>query len=403
MRFWPHWFSAYGCLVNGEVQRAKDVVADVRSWVLSDAMSALLALIHEKGQQGRSVGGDGAPWLHLNEQLPDWILAKLEDGIDTAAPNAESPLLLLAQLIDLEKQAAEDFNFRGGDGQTYRERSEAVAADFATSTRAEVMKLTTRLGLVEPASPRYDSYDKTLILGGGFRSPLLRTRYAAYLERQGVDLGELYFLGSPRFLITKEPPEHPVTSVYAPDATDEFGLLLGAAQTEFGVTSAPVTFLCGCPSASALCPRWRYRRTHPQAGEVPPEYTHERFAELISSEGHHRGSVISASTSRPPYRPDTSDTYELWVRYADPQPGQRILTVTTQVFVPFQRFDGLRRLYLPRGLELDAVGFGAEWGDRPQTAEYLLQETLSAIRSARRLLIDAIEILTAGAPTPHFP
>ena len=39
------------------------------------------------------------------------------------------------------------------------------------------------------------------------------------------------------------------------------------------------------------------------------------------------------------------------------------------------------------------LGFGADWGDRPLTAEYLLQEVLSAIRSARRLLVDAAEIL----------
>jgi hypothetical protein len=71
--------------------------------------------------------------------------------------------------------------------------------------------------------------------------------------------------------------------------------------------------------------------------------------------------------------------------------------VTTQVFVPFQTFDGIRRLYLPYGVDVDTVGFGAEWGDRPQTAEYLLQETLSAIRSARRLLIDAAEVLVHPA------
>lgn len=358
-------------------------------------MDDLLTLIHETGQQDEADINDDAPWLHLNEQLPNWLLTMLEDGIDSTATPTDPPLQLLGEVIDLEKRAAEDFNFRSRDGQSYRERSEAATADFDSVTRARVVELTAQLGLVEPSSPRYKSYDKTLILGGGFQSPLLRTRYAAFLEREGIDLGELYFLGSPRFLITSDPQEEPVTSLYAPDATDEFGLLLGAAETEFGFSSAPVTFLCGCSSASSLCPQWQYSGNVDQASEVPPEYTHERSAELSSADGLHRGSVISASTSRPPYRPDTSDTYALWARYADPHAGQRVLTVTTQVFVPFQRFDGLKRLYLPRGLELDAVGFGADWGDRPQTAEYLLQETLSAIRSARRLLVDAVEILTA--------
>jgi len=70
-----------------------------------------------------------------------------------------------------------------------------------------------------------------------------------------------------------------------------------------------------------------------------------------------------------------------------------VLVVTAQVFVPFQTFDGLRRRYLPFGVDIDAVGFRADRGDRPETAEYLLQETLSAIRSARRLVVAAAEVL----------
>lgn len=76
-----------------------------------------------------------------------------------------------------------------------------------------------------------------------------------------------------------------------------------------------------------------------------------------------------------------------------PDDASSFLVVTTQVFVPFQRFEGLRRLYLPHGLRVDAVGLGADWGDRPLTTEYLLQETLSAIRSARRLLVDPVALL----------
>jgi hypothetical protein len=172
--------------------------------------------------------------------------------------------------------------------------------------------------------------------------------------------------------------------------------MVGAARTEFGLSPAEVTFLCGCSSADARCPNWRSGRDD-GADRTPPAYTHERRVDLLDSGGKAIGSAFSASTGRPPYRPDTSDTFALWARCSAPQPGQRLLVVTTQVFVPFQTFDGIRRLYLPYGVDVDTVGFGAEWGDRPQTAEYLLQETLSAIRSARRLLIDAAEVLVHPA------
>jgi hypothetical protein len=121
--------------------------------------------------------------------------------------------------------------------------------------------------------------------------------------------------------------------------------------------------------------------------------TDRRQARMVDDDGRTIGSVLSASTGRPPKRPDTSDTFDLWARHADPRFGQRVLVITTQVFVPFQTFDGLRRVYLPHGVDIDTVGLGPGWVDRPQTAEYLLQESPSAIRSGRRLMIRAAEVL----------
>lgn len=158
-------------------------------------------------------------------------------------------------------------------------------------------------------------------------------------------------------------------------------------------------FLCGCPSTDRVCPNWR-SSTVDGAEATPPEFTHERQARIVGGDGAGIGSVLSASTGRPPYRPDTSDTFALWARCAEPRLGQRVLVVTTQVFVPFQMFEGLRRLYVPFGLDVDTVGFGFQWGDRPKTAEFLLQEALSTLRSARRLLVDAAEVLAGRSPAP---
>ena len=223
--------------MQAEVQRAERVVTAVRSWVHSEAMQRLCTLIAESSSRGPSTDNNGSSsWLHLDERLPSWLVAVVDDDSrkNAYAERVGPSILLLRDVIDIEKQAAEDFDFRGRDGEGYRERSEAATAQFDADTRTAVLELTAQLGLVEPAEPKYDTYDKTLILGGGYRSPLLRTRYAASLQQRGVELGELYFLGSPRFLITKDPAEKPVTSTYAPNATDEFGLLLGAAEAEFG-------------------------------------------------------------------------------------------------------------------------------------------------------------------------
>jgi hypothetical protein len=360
--------------------RAENVFARVGSWVSSEAMTDLINLFDD----GRAA--DPADW-------PDWVPPLLASGTSPLPGLSTAQTETLRRTLRIERVATPVFNFRSDDSNGYTERPAAADANFDDHTRARVLDLTRRLGLVDPRKPQFDRYDKTLILGGRGLSPLLRTQYAAQIRDSGVELGEVSFLGSPRPLI-EEPPEREVVAGYAPDATDEFDLMLGAVRAAYGMEVTEPVFLCGCADDSAHCPRW-LQRLAKHAAETPPEFTHERRALVVDRDGRPAGSVLSASTGRPPLRPDTANTLDLWARCTDPRPGQRVLLVTTQVFVPFQTFDALRLLYLPYDVEIDAVGLGPEWKDRPTTAEYLLQETLSAIRSARRLLTDATPALTA--------
>jgi hypothetical protein len=380
-------------------ERATHVFGLVAGWLFSEPMAELLAAFGKRlpaaGSAGDFSGYGPAGRAPFGEELPEWLLRIVAAGETGTGGLSPAQVDVLRRTLAVERMAAGPFNFRARDGQPYRERSQAVAADFDPAFRSRVVELADQLGLVSPRQPQFARYDKTLILGGGHQFPLLRARYAAQLRAAGTDLGELSFLGSPRFLI-EAPPERPTTDEYAPGAADEFDLMIAAARAEFGLTPAGLVFLCGCSSSQAQCPNWPSRH-HEQAGKTPPAYTHERVAHLVDRTGRRAGSVLSASTSRPPLRPDTSDTFALWARYADPQPGQRVLAVTSQVFVPFQTFDGLRRLYLGHGVDVDVVGHSSEWGYPPQTAEYLLQETLSAIRSGRRLLVEATQALWGGS------
>jgi hypothetical protein len=379
-------------------QRANRAFDFAASWLFSEPMSQLLALFGETMPQLGATPIDTSStseWLHLNEELPEWLDDVVGPAGHRSGALSADHIDVLRRTLDIERRTADDFDFRGRGSGQYRERAQAASADFSAEFRASVLQYTGDLGLVDPEPPARDRYDMTLILGGGYKSPQLRAKLAAQLASAGVDLGDLYFLGSPRFLIA-DPPEAPQVRYYAPDANDEFDLMGGGAHHEFGLTPRDITFMCGCTSDREMCPRWlQAHAADDDVSDTPPQYTHERQTELVDGDGNRRGLVISASTHRPPYRPDTSDTFALWSRVASPHAGQRALIVTTQVFVPFQTFDGVRRLYLDHGVQVDAVGFGADWGDRPLTAEYVLQETLSAIRSARRLLVDATQILRA--------
>lgn len=373
--------------------RARQVSDVAIEWVTSGAVRKLLDVVPARISEGAA-----SSWLHLNEELPSWMVQHLDTGSTPEGLHELWPAIL--EVLEIERSAAERFNSRAKRGTKYVERFHATRLRLPRSSEREIIRQTARLGLVDAAPPCHRQHDRTLVLGGGFRSPDLRARYAAQLESSGVTLGELYFLGSPRPLMGDTRPwwkrwwrprtERRVTDKYAPGATDEFDLMTAGAISAFDVSAAPTEFLCGCHDGGAICPRW----THANApGDTPVAFTHERARVLHAKDGTKRGAVLSASTSRPPHRPDTSDTYALWARYANPVDGERLLVVTTQIFVPFQRFDALRNLYFTHGIEIDAVGYGAEWNDRPLTATNLLQETLSGIRSARRLIVSAGEIL----------
>ena len=162
------------------------------------------------GRPARPVDGrpsadaaDLTGWLHLNEELPDWLYPLFGATFSPLRGLSPGQTGTLRRTLQIERIAGSMFNFRTVDGTGYRERSQAADANFDEATRARVLDLTRRLGLVDPQKPRFDGYDKTLVLGGGYRSPLLRTRYAAQIRDSGVPLGEVSFLGSPRFLIAE--------------------------------------------------------------------------------------------------------------------------------------------------------------------------------------------------------
>lgn len=267
----------------------------------------------------------------------------------------------------------------------YRERWQAVDVPFSEHADDVVRRAATVLEVVEPTSPT-PPYDHVVVLGGGGRSPLLRAAYAEEAIRR-FDLLDVpvWLLGSPRPV--EQGDERRAVAEYAADASDEFDLMTAAAMAAFGASVVSEVALCGCESLDDSCRVWS-SRGGVAADATPVAFQHERLR-IMDRGGGAAIRVLSASTSNPPNRPNTADTYELFGRVSDLGTGDRVLIVTTQVFVPFQRFDAVRMLGLPYGARVDVIGFGEEHGDRPGTSEYYLQELLSGLRSARRLLASA--------------
>jgi hypothetical protein len=101
--------------------------------------------------------------------------------------------------------------------------------------------------------------------------------------------------------------------------------------------------------------------------------------------------VIAAPSTKPGVRrANTPDTYAWFAsQVAHLQPGQRLLVVTTSIYVPFQHANAVRMLALPFGVSVETVG--AEPGDldprlyQQFLAHNYLQEVRSTIRALREL------------------
>jgi hypothetical protein len=132
-------------------------------------------------------------------------------------------------------------------------------------------------------------------------------------------------------------------------------------------------------------------------GNTPSTYRHDRLRTYRSTSTGGMVRVLGAATSRPGLRPNTADTYALFVHLANPTPDQQGLAVTTQAFVPFQTFDAFRKLSLPTGAGVEVVGAAADRRNLRAIGvsdhcgvEQSLQEVLSGLRSARRLMCELV-------------
>jgi hypothetical protein len=301
----------------------------------------------------------------------DWAcsvpLRDLVAAFGGEVPGRLPPVELLAWLDDF---SAVHWDFRRRRGAVERDEIGEVVLPPAVT---ELVKAVARaLGLVEPGPVPARRYDHLLILGGLARSCLHRTAYAAYLVGSGtVEVGEVAALGSFRPVRPAE-----TTGLDLPDAAGlgyevdamDLGVRLGfgcAGPVEERASTGPVTHHS-----------WAVRTYRPASG--PPVR------------------VLAAPSTEPATRrAHTSDTYHFWAETVRPAPGNRVLVLTSQLYVPFQHCDAVRSLRLGHGCRVDTVGLdparlrpgtpGAAPG-RYAAPQYL-QEIRSAIRSMRHLFL----------------
>lgn len=236
-----------------------------------------------------------------------------------------------AALAWLDEFSAREWDFRAG-----RERSAMRLRDFEPGVAATITRSLRGLGLTGRSTPARDRYDRMLILGGGAPACFCRPAFASALIADGLKVGGVAALGSDRPLRQVE---------------REFLAAAGAAgRTEADAIEAGVRAAAGTAEAEVIC----------------------------------------AGRGEPATRANTADTYDAW-RAADPVDHETVLIVTTDIYVPFQHFDAVRKLGLASACSVETIGVPAGFelpnGYRVSfTLAHYLQEVRSAIRSLRRLL-----------------
>jgi hypothetical protein len=294
-------------------------------------------------------------------EIDDWISSEPMRALVTAFGGALPATGVGERLAWLDDFSGRFWDFRRHGGV---ERDQVEAPEFDAGQTALVTAAATALQLVEPRRPPHREYDHLLVLGGLGRACLQRTEYAAQLIEQGAAaVAELAALGSFRPLNAAE-KELPglAGSGYEVDAMD------AGVRSAFGLRGAGELESSDGPVDHRS---WSVR-TYRSPGDV---------------EVH----VLAAPSSEPDTRrANTPDTYEFWAQRVKLRSADRILVVTSPIYVPFQHADAIRMLALEHGCGIDTVGFdparvavplapGATGPDR------YLQEIRSGILSMRRL------------------
>ncbi|RVU29002.1 hypothetical protein EOT10_03955 [Streptomyces antnestii] len=248
------------------------------------------------------------------------------------------------------------------------ERNQAGELPLTAEQQELVFAAATALGLRGGARLRFRRYDHVLILGGLIRACLVRPAYAAHLIETGqIEAGSITALGGHRPFVGNE--FQLAAEAGAPELDEEYEAMDFGTRRAFGLLEP--------------------ERAEGEVSDLPGGTWGVRHYRTDQGVVVH---VVAAPSSEPGVRrANTPDSYDFFARrLAELQPGQRLLMVTTPIYVPAQHTAAVRMLALPFGVEVDTVG--NEPGAIPgapvsnfSATKYLL-EVRSAVRAMRQLI-----------------
>ena len=314
-----------------------DLRADVQEWLASRPLAALVGLF----------GGDPGDYADRRVPLADRL--------------AELDLF------------TEQWDTRQG-----RERNLAAELDLTPAQSGLVIDAANALGLRGQA-PRHRHYDHMLMLGGLVRACVARPSYAAELIRSGeITAGEVTTLGAHRPFVGNEFEQ--AEQLGWGDLREEYEALDAGTRRAFELGE----------------PEREEGTRRPDVGGTWG-VKHYRSAEGLPVR------VAAAPSSEPGRRrADTADSYTFFARHvAALRPGERLLLISTAIYVLPQHLAAVRILALPFGVEVDTIGALPTNRPRLPLSNYSATKYLLEVRSTVRALSRLAPLLEGGAQGSH--
>jgi hypothetical protein len=313
--------------------------------------------------------GAGGPGGDLVTDTESWLasepLAALVNEFDGDPTEFTRPELPLAARLAALDTFTERWDTRRG-----LERNLAAELDLSETRQSLVIDAANALGL-RGDPPRHRHYDHMLMLGGLVRACVARPSYAAHVIREReITAGEVTTLGAHRPFVGNEFEQ--AAELGWSHLTEEYEALDAGTRRAFAL------------------------------GE--PEFEEgERFEDIGSTWGvkHYRTPdglpvrVVAAPSSDPATRrANTADSYKFFAEHvANLKPGERLLLISTAIYVLPQHVAALRILALPYGVEVDTVGGKPTNFPRMVLSHYSATKYLLEVRSTVRALGQLIATL----------
>lgn len=261
------------------------------------------------------------------------------------------------RLASLQEVAVAHWDYRKGAERQEVNWDDELLDQEGSDQWNTIFEAGDKLGLVENSEPTNKHPNSLAILGGANRSPYDRLRYGLSVVD---DFDQVVFLGSSRAISDTERDK---VADYAPDAQTEFDLGCGAFETLLGATMTDEI------SIERDGDTWGMRL-----------YEFERDGDKKT------GFVLSTpqTIGEEKRRATTYDNYRFFADRAElaENPDHTVVAVTNAFYTAGQHLPAVQELTLPYGVQVESVGFSAEYGGTVRKPSQLLQETKSAIDAA---------------------